>query len=164
LLSIPFGPGIEEWTAVAVPEEAFEVPIGVARTVREGDDITVVSVSYSVHDCLRVAKELQGHGISCEVVDVRSVVPLDVNHIVSSVRKTGRLLVVDEDYGFAGLSGEIVAQVCESGVSLRQRPRRVTRRHLPIPYSRVLDDAVRPGPMQIQHAIEEMVGRSAPRR
>lgn len=158
LLSIPYGSGLETWTAISVPEQAYQIPLGVARTAREGSDVTVVSASYTVHDCLRVAQQLaKESGISCEVVDLRSLVPLDIDHIIASVEKTGRLLVVDEDYGFAGLSGEIVAQVCESGVPLRQPPRRLTRRHVPIPYSRVLDDAVRPSVSRIKECICGMV-------
>jgi pyruvate dehydrogenase E1 component beta subunit len=161
LLAIPYGPGIEEWTAQHVPSEAYEVPIGRARTTRVGEDVTMVSMSYTVHECLRVAQRLKEEEISCEVVDLRSIVPLDIDHVISSVRRTGRLLVVDEDYGFAGLSGEIVAQVVEAGVPLQAPPRRVTREHLPIPYSRVLDDRVRPSCARIETAVRELVGISA---
>lgn len=157
LLAIPYGPGIEEWTAIDVPESTYEVPIGKARTVREGADVTLVSMSYTVHECLRAAQQLDAAGISCEVVDLRSIVPLDIDHVVECVRGTGRLVVVDEDYGFAGLSGEIVAQVVESGVPLAAPPRRVTRAHVPIPYSRVLDDAVRPSIARIEAAVRDLV-------
>ncbi|MBF4769361.1 alpha-ketoacid dehydrogenase subunit beta [Nocardioides agariphilus] len=157
LLAIPAGPGIEEWTALDVPTEAYAVEIGKARTVREGRDVTVVSSSYTVHECLRVAQRLEALDISCEVVDLRSIVPLDIDHVVSSVARTGRLLVVDEDYAFAGLSGEIVAQVTEAGVAMSTPPRRVAREHLPIPYSRILDDQVRPSGARIEEAVRDLV-------
>ncbi|MGE3286164.1 MAG: alpha-ketoacid dehydrogenase subunit beta [Pseudonocardia sp.] len=159
LLAIPYGQGIEEWTAIDVPTEPYEIPLGEARTVREGTDVTVVTMSYTVHECLRVARRLAAEGVSCQVVDLRSIVPLDTAHVVDAVRGTGRLLVVDEDYGFAGLSGEIVAQVVEAGVRLRAAPVRVTREHLPIPYSRVLDDEVRPSVARIERAVRDLVAR-----
>ena len=160
LLALPYGPGLEEWTALGVPAESYSVPIGAARTLRPGTDLTIVSASYTVHDCLRAAQRLDADGIACEVVDLRSIVPLDTGHVLSSVRRTGRLLVVDEDYRFAGLSGEIVAQVAEAGIGLRQPPRRVTRDHLPIPYSLVLDDAVRPSAERIEAAARALADPS----
>ncbi len=161
LLDLPYGPGLEEWTALDVPREAYTVPLGSARTAREGTDLTIVTASYTVHDCLRAARRLAADGVSCEVVDLRSIVPLDLDHVLASVRKTGRLLVVDEDYGFAGLSGEIVAQVAESGIELRHQPRRLARDHLPIPYSSVLDDAVRPSTDRIEAAARALAAAGA---
>lgn len=157
LLAIPYGVGVEEWTAVPVAEDDYEIPLGVARTIRPGDDVTVVSMSHTVHDCLRAARRLADDGISCDVVDLRTIVPLDVDHIVASVRRTGRLLVVDEDYAFAGLSAQIVTSVLEAGVSLAVPPARVTRAHVPIPYSLPLDDAVRPGVARIEAAARALV-------
>lgn len=157
LLALPYGPGIEEWTAIDVPEGPCSVPLGRARTVRRGDDVTIVTVSYSVHECLRVADHLAAEGISCEVVDLRSIVPLDIGHVLESVARTGRVLVVDEDYEFAGLSGELVAQVVESGVALRCPPRRIARVHVPIPYSRVLDDEVRASALRVENAVRGLV-------
>ncbi|WP_053204251.1 alpha-ketoacid dehydrogenase subunit beta [Jiangella muralis] len=157
LLAIPYGVGVEEWTALPVAEDDYEIPLGVARTIRPGDDVTVVSMSHTVHDCLRAARRLAADGISCDVVDLRTIVPLDVDHIVASVARTGRLLVVDEDYAFAGLSAQIVASVLEAGVSLAVPPARVARAHVPIPYSLPLDDAVRPGVARIEAAARALV-------
>ena len=157
LLAIPYGPGIEEWTALNVPEEAYEVPIGKAWTIREGTDVTIVSISYTVHESLRVAQLLDKEGISCQVVDLRSIVPLDIDHVIGCLRDTGRLLVVDEDYGFAGFSGEIIAQVVEARTPLAAPPRRVAREHVPIPYSRILDDRVRPSAARIEQAVRELL-------
>src|ERR1700754_3751461 len=92
-----------------VPAEPYTVPIGQARVARPGSTVTVVTVSLSVHHALDVAEKVAGDGIDVEVIDLRSLVPLDRAAIVSSVRKTGRLVVVDEDYLSYGLSGEVVA-------------------------------------------------------
>lgn len=162
LLALPYGPGIEEWTAIDVPANAYGIPLGRANTVRCGDDVTIVTASYMVHECLRVADRLSAEGISCEVVDLRSIVPLDMDHVLDSVSRTGRVLVVDEDYEFAGLSGEIVTQVIESGVALKCPPKRVARVHVPIPYSRVLDDAVRASSPRIETALRDLMHRTEP--
>ncbi|HEV7706566.1 MAG TPA: transketolase C-terminal domain-containing protein, partial [Asanoa sp.] len=92
-----------------VPDEPYEVPIGKARVARAGSAVTVVTVSLSVHHALDVADRLAGEGIDVEVLDLRSLVPLDREAILMSVAKTGRLVVVDEDYLSYGLSGEVVA-------------------------------------------------------
>lgn len=160
LLALPHGPGLDEWTAIDVPEEDYTVPLDRAVTRREGDQVTVVAASLMVHEGLRAALAAEQEGISVEVVDLRSIAPLDMDHILESVSKTGRLVVVDEDYRESGLSGEIVARVVESGVALRAAPERVAREHLPIPYSALLDDAVRPTPEKILAAIRKVAARS----
>lgn len=157
LLALPHGPGLEDWTAIDVPEEDYTVPLDRAVTRREGEHVTVVGASLMVHEALRAAISAQQEGISVEVVDLRSIAPLDMDHILASVSKTGRLVVVDEDYRESGLSGEIVARVVESGVPLRAAPERVTREHVPIPYSAPLDDAVRPTPEKILAAVRRAV-------
>lgn len=157
LLALPYGPGIEDWTAIDVPSEDYTVPLSSALTRREGDQATVVAASMMVHESLRAAAQAEEDGISVDVVDLRSLAPLDIDHVVTSVAKTGRLIVVDEDYREAGLSSEIVARVVESGVPLRATPERVTRAHIPIPYSAVLDDATRPTAAKILHALRRSV-------
>lgn len=153
LLAIEFGLGVEEWTAIPVPEQDYEIEIGVARTIRPGKDVTLVAASHTVHDCLRASRALEAQGVDCEVVDLRSIVPLDVATIAESVGRTGRLVVVDEDYRFSGLSAEIVATVIEAGVELSSPPRRVAREHLPIPYSIALDDRLRVSAQKIEDAV-----------
>lgn len=141
----------------AVPEETYEVPIGKAEIVRPGRDVSIVTLSLSVHHALDVAEELAGHGIDCEVVDLRSLVPLDTDTILESVGRTGRLLVVDEDYLSFGLSGEVVARVVERDPGLLRAPaRRVAVPDVPIPYARSLEYAVRPTVDRIRTAVLEL--------
>lgn len=159
LLALPHGPGIEKWTAIDVPEEDYALPLDRAAVRREGDQVTVVAASLMVHESLRAALAAEDDGISAEVIDLRSIAPLDMDTILGSVAKTGRLVVVDEDYRESGLSAEIVARVVESGLALRAAPERVTREHVPIPYSAPLDDAVRPTPAKILAAMRKTVRR-----
>jgi pyruvate dehydrogenase E1 component beta subunit len=142
----------------AVPEESYEIEIGKANVVREGSDVTVVTVSLSVHHALDVAEQLAGEGISCEVIDLRSIVPLDRAAIRASVAKTGRLVVVDEDYASFGLSGEVIASVMEHDpTALKAAPVRVAVPDVPIPYARELEYAVLPTPARITEAIREVM-------
>jgi acetoin:2,6-dichlorophenolindophenol oxidoreductase subunit beta len=141
-----------------VPEEPYEVPIGQAAVVREGRDATVVTVSLSVHHALDVADELAADGIDLEVVDLRSLKPLDRETVLASVGKTGRLLVVDEDYLSYGLSGEIAATVAETDPGLLRSPlRRVAVPDVPIPYARPLEYAVLPTRDRIREAVHQLV-------
>lgn len=141
----------------AVPEEPYEVPIGKARVAREGTDVTVVTVSLSVHHALDVAEKLEGEGISVEVLDLRSLVPLDREAIVASVSKTGCLVVVDEDYQSFGMTGEVIASVAERNPALLRHVSRVAVPDVPIPYARELEYAVLPTPARIEAAIREAV-------
>src|SRR5690606_28721236 len=147
-----------------VPPEPYEVPIGQARVAREGSDVTVATVSLSVHHALDVAEELAAEdGIEAEVIDLRSLVPLDREAVLTSVAQTGRLVVVDEDYLSYGLSGEIIATVAERDLSLlRTPPARVAVPDVPIPYARPLEQAVLPTPQRIKAAVTA-VCRAGPR-
>jgi acetoin:2,6-dichlorophenolindophenol oxidoreductase subunit beta len=137
-----------------VPEGEHVVPIGKARVVREGSDVTVVTLSLSVHHALDAAEKLSGQGIDVEVVDLRSLVPLDRETVLESVGKTGRLVVVDEDYLSYGVSGEIVATVAETDPGmLRVPPLRVAVPDVPIPYAHALEYAVLPRQDRIEQAI-----------
>lgn len=138
-----------------VPEEPYVVPIGNARVVREGGDVTVVTVSLSVHHALDAADRLAAErGIQAEVIDLRSLVPLDRDAVVASVAKTGRLVVVDEDYLSYGMSGEILATIAERNPRLLAAPAvRVAVPDVPIPYSRPLEQAVLPTQERIEAAI-----------
>ena len=143
----------------AVPEEEYVVPIGKARVAREGSDVTIVTLSLSVQHSLDVAEKLESEGISVVVIDLRSLVPLDRDAIVRSVTKTGRLIVVDEDYQSFGLSGEIIAVVAEHDPTLLKSASRVCVPDVPIPYARELEYAVLPTPARIEAAVREAVGR-----
>lgn len=141
-------------------EELYEVPIGKARVAREGSegsDVTIVTISLSVHHALDVAEELADEGISAEVIDLRSLVPLDRETIIASVAKTGRLVVVDEDYQSFGMTGEVIASVAERDPGLLRHVSRVAVPDVPIPYARVLEQAVLPGPDRIRAAVRQAV-------
>ncbi|HEU4491175.1 MAG TPA: alpha-ketoacid dehydrogenase subunit beta, partial [Jiangellales bacterium] len=141
-----------------VPEEAYEVPIGEASVAREGTDVTVATISLSVHHCLDVAESLEKQGVSAEVLDLRSLVPLDREAILTSVGKTGRLVVVDEDYRSYGMSGEVVATVTDHDPGMLRAPvARVANPDVPIPYARTLEYAVLPRQDRIEEAIHRVV-------
>lgn len=142
-----------------VPAEAYTLPFGQAAVVRPGRDLTIVSISQMVHKALVAAQTLAGQGIAAEVIDLRTLVPLDVDTVLASVRKTGRLLVADEDYLGFGLSGEIAALVAEQldGVALKAPVRRLAVPGVPIPYSRPLEQAVIPSPQRIVEACRKLV-------
>lgn len=124
-----------------VPDKWKVIPLGELKVVKEGTDITLVSVAVGVHRCLEAAEILEKKGISVEVLDLRSVSPLDTEGLVESVSKTGVLVVVDEDYKEFGLSGEICALLNERGHQFKYG--RVCTDGT-IPYSRVLEDQVLP--------------------
>ena len=158
LMGLGWMPSPEE-AAVEVPEEPYTVPIGEAKVVREGDDVTIATVSRMVYEALWAAEELEKDGISAEVIDLRTLVPLDRETLVNSVRKTGRLLVVDEDYMSYGMSGEIIATVVERiGNELKALPRRIAYPDVPVPYSRVLERFVLPDKEKIVKTVKDMVG------
>ncbi len=141
-----------------VPEGEHVVPIGKARVAREGSDVSVVTLSLSVHHALDVAEQLAGEGVSAEVLDLRSLVPLDRAAILESVAKTGRLVVVDEDYLSFGLSGEVVATVTDHDPTLLRAPvQRVTMPDIPIPYAHDLEYAVLPRHDRIEAAIRAVL-------
>jgi pyruvate dehydrogenase E1 component beta subunit len=124
-----------------VAEPPVPVPLGAAALRRQGGDLALVSLGVGVHRCLEVAERLENEGVWAAVLDLRSVAPLDVPAIVELGRRTGRVLVVDEDYTRGGLSGEVAAVLGEHGV--RCAYGRVTTEET-IPYARALEDAVLP--------------------
>mgnify|MGYP001628253635 FL=1 len=149
--------GTEAGATVHVPEESYTVEIGKAKIVREGKDVSIVSVGMGVHNALKAAKTLEAQGVSAEVVDLVSLVPLDRETIRASVAKTGRLIVVDEDYMSYGLSGEIIASVTEHDISvLKSAPKRVAFPDVPIPFARVMEQFCLPNPDKIVAAWDEM--------
>jgi pyruvate/2-oxoglutarate/acetoin dehydrogenase E1 component len=143
-----------------VPAEPYTVPIGSARVARPGTDATVVTLSLSVHHAVAVADQLAAGGVcDAEVIDLRSVVPLDRAAIVESVARTGRLVVVDEDYLSCGLSAEVAATITDTDPGLLRAPVvRVAVPDVPIPYARELEQAVLPGPARIETALRKVAG------
>ena len=142
--------GLGLWTAMPeassnVPDAYFEVPLGKAFVRREGTDITLVGLASMAHVASRVAKTLEGEGYSAEVIDLCSVVPLDRKTVIDSVRKTKRLVVIDEDYKTCGVAGEVIASVVEEiGTELLAPPQRVAFLDTPIPFARPLEQFARP--------------------
>ena len=141
-----------------VPDGDHVVEIGKANVVRPGTDVTVVTISLSVHHCLDVADELAGEGIDAEVIDLRSLVPLDRAAVLESVRRTGRLVVVDEDYLSFGLTAEVASAITDVDPTLLKAPvKRVAVPDVPIPYARSLERAALPLHDRITAAIRDVV-------
>jgi pyruvate/2-oxoglutarate/acetoin dehydrogenase E1 component len=149
-----------EGSTVEVPEEPYTIPFGEARIVRSGSDVTIVTLSQMVHKAELAAEELAADGVSAEVIDLRTLVPLDRETVLESVGRTGRLLVADEDYLSFGLSAEIAALVAENldRVQLAAPVRRLAVPDVPIPYSRPLEQRVIPQVDDIVSAVRELVG------
>jgi 2-oxoisovalerate dehydrogenase E1 component len=143
------------------PEGAadFLTPIGKAKTVRAGTDATVVTWGALVHKSLLAAHTLEAHGYSVEVIDLRSIVPLDIEHIFDSVRKTGRVLVAHEDTLFGGFGGEIVSQIADSCFSFLDAPvKRVGMKYVAaVPHSPVLEDIILPQTEDISAKLVELL-------
>lgn len=141
-----------------VPEESYTVPIGKANIVREGKDVTIVGMQMMTVHTLEAADRLAEEGIDAEVIDLRSIVPLDKETILQSVQKTHRLLVVDEDYLSCGISSEISAMMAEQALYELESPiRRLGIPNVPIPYSDPLEDYVIPNPDAITNAARVMM-------
>lgn len=141
-----------------VPEEEYTVPLGVADIKREGSDVTVVAVSYMVKLALDVASELQEKGVSVEVVDLRTLEPLDIDTVVTSVKKTRRAVIVDEDVSRCGVTSEIGMQIMEKAFDYLDAPvKRVAAANMPIPAG-VLEQYVLPQPQDIAQAITQIKG------
>lgn len=141
-----------------VPEEEYTVPFGVADVKREGSDLTIVATLYMVHKALNAAEELEAEGVSVEVVDPRTLTPLDKQAIINSVKKTGRLVVVSEDCKTAGVSAEIAAIVAEEAIDYLDAPiKRVAALDTPIPFSPPLEQFVIPNEKTIIKAVKEII-------
>lgn len=137
-----------------VPEESYTVPLGKANVLREGTDVTIVGIQMMTHYALQAAERLAAEGIHAEVVDLRSLVPLDKDTILKSVKKTHRLVVVDEDYRSYGMTAEIAAIAAEGALYDLEAPVcRLAIPDVPIPYSRPLEHYVIPGPEGIYQAV-----------
>lgn len=137
-----------------VPQEDYTVPFGLAAVRREGRDVTVVATAYMVTLALQAASRLEKEGISVEVIDPRTLEPLDTDTILASVRKTGRAVIVDEDAKRCSVGAEIGMQIVEGAFSFLKVPiQRVANPDLPVPYSPVLERAVLPSVEDIEAAI-----------
>jgi len=141
-----------------VPEEPYLIPFGKADIKRPGEDVTVVATMMMVHKSLRVAEDLSKKGISMEVIDPRTLVPLDKLTIINSVKKTGKVAVVSEDAKTGGVAAEIAAMIMEEAFDYLDAPvRRVSALDVPIPYAPVLESTAVPQERQITEAILDLV-------
>jgi len=144
-----------------VPEEEYVIPLGVADVKREGTDVTVVALAKMVHIALDVASELEAEGISVEVIDPRTLVPLDRDSIRASVAKTGRLVVVDEACQTCGAAAEIISLVVEDGETyglLKASPKRVCAPDVPVPFSPPMEQYVAPDKKKVLAAVRQVMG------
>lgn len=141
-----------------VPEERYTLPIGEAAVVREGADLTIATLGLTVTTALEAADALAGEGIEAEIVDLRSVVPLDVDTVATSAARTGRLLVVDEDYLSFGLTGELITRTIERvGLGGLKAVGRHAVPDVPIPAALTLEEAVLPSPDSIAAAARRLL-------
>jgi pyruvate dehydrogenase E1 component beta subunit/2-oxoisovalerate dehydrogenase E1 component beta subunit len=143
--------------ALPAPEE--RLPIGKARITRHGKHASVVTYSAMVHESIRAADELAKLGYEIEIVDLRSIKPLDTDTILASVARTGRLLVVGEAFPYGGVTAEVIARVTAEGFHLLDAPpKRLNARDTPIPYHPNLGAAHRPTAASINDALRELLG------
>jgi pyruvate dehydrogenase E1 component beta subunit len=143
-----------------VPAEDYSIPFGKAVVKRDGRDVSVIACSRSVIDALEAADILEKEGLSVEVVDIRTLAPLDVDTIVASVEKTGRMVAVDETYEICGVASELIASVVTRAFSaLKTQPVRVGRPMTPVPFSPPLEAAVNPGTQKIVDACRRACKR-----
>lgn len=143
-----------------VPEEMYEVPIGMANVLKKGNDITIVSSSYFTIESIRAAQQLENFGVNAEVIDLRTIRPLDEDTILDSVRKTGRVLVVDGSFETGGITGEIIARIAmKSSASLLRPPARLTCPDYPAPTSPALSINYYPTYKEITAKAMELLGK-----
>lgn len=144
-----------------VPEEEYTIPIGQAKIVKEGNDVTIVALGQMVNKALAAAETLEKNGISPEIIDPRTISPLDKDTIKQSVKKTGRLIIVHEAVKIGGVGAEIAAMVQEEVFDYLDAPiQRVAAPFTPVPYSIPLENYYLPNENDIIHAVEKIcVGR-----
>jgi pyruvate/2-oxoglutarate/acetoin dehydrogenase E1 component len=148
-----------EGSSNEVPQAPYTIEFGKAKVALEGRDVTIVTISQMVQKALVAAAELARHGVSAEVIDLRTLVPLDKAAVLKSVAKTGRLLIADEDYLGFGFSGEISAVVAENldKLTLKAPIKRLAVPNVPIPYSRPLEQFVIPQVGSIVDAVQNLM-------
>jgi pyruvate dehydrogenase E1 component beta subunit len=143
-----------------VPEEPFAIPFGKAELMREGTDVTLIGYSGSVHQAFRAAKQLADDGIEADVLNLRTLNPLDVDGIITSVRKTHRALIVEDDWRFGGFAGEIAAIIQEQAFDDLDAPvLRCSGADIPMPYAGALEQAALPQEAAIVSMVKEIVQR-----
>lgn len=152
--------GTTEGAIADVPQEPYLVPLGEAAIARKGRDVTLIGFGATLHHALKAAQVLSHDGVEAEVIDLRCLAPLDKASILTSVRKTGRVVVVDDDYGACGVAGEVVATIVEGGFdSLKAPPMRVTYPDVPVPFARNLEQALLPSAEKVVKAAQKVLAR-----
>ena len=143
-----------------VPEEIYAIPFGVANVVREGTDVTIVALGRMVPEAVKAAARLADGGVSVEIIDPRTVQPLDTDTIVASVRKTNRVLIVHEAVEFGGIGAEISSQIQETAFDYLDAPvARLAAPFAPVPYAPVLENAYVPDAPRIEAAVRRLLER-----
>ncbi|HEU5450042.1 MAG TPA: alpha-ketoacid dehydrogenase subunit beta [Acidimicrobiia bacterium] len=143
-----------------VPEGSYTIPLGEAEVVREGSDCTIVAYGLMVHRALEAANVLSTESISCEVIDLRTLSPLDLDTVLESVENTGRLVCVDEATPRCNIAADVSAQVAQQAFSsLRAGIEMVTAPHTPVPFSPVLEDAYIPSAAKVASAVRRTMGK-----
>jgi pyruvate/2-oxoglutarate/acetoin dehydrogenase E1 component len=141
-----------------VPDEEYVIPIGKGEIKKEGEDITLIATGAMVDRAINAAFSMEKDGISVEVLDPRTILPLDEDIILESVKKTGKVVIVHEATTFAGIGGEIAALVADKGIDYLDGPiKRVGGEFCPIPYSAIMEQFYLPGEEKIKQAIEKVV-------
>lgn len=144
-----------------VPEEEYYIPFGQAALLREGEHCTLVSFGRPVNFCLEAADELAAEGITCDVLDMRTIRPLDTESILTSLKKTNRIVVVDQSWPFSSIASEVITQVIERGFDwLDHPPIRVNSDDVPAPYAKNLEQAFLPHKGKIVAAVKKSLGTS----
>lgn len=145
-----------------VPEGHYTIPLGKADIKRRGDDLTVVAIGKQVYTALTAADQLAKKGIEVEVIDPRSLSPLDSETILTSVEKTNRLIVIDEANPRCSMATDIAALVADEGFDFLDAPiKRITAPHTPVPFSPPLEDLYLPTPENVIQAVSELLGNSS---
>jgi pyruvate/2-oxoglutarate/acetoin dehydrogenase E1 component len=143
-----------------VPEEMYEIPMGVANVVREGADVTVIAIGRMVIEAAKAAEELAAGGLSVEIIDPRTVQPLDIETIITSVKKTNRVLIVHEAVEFGGIGAEISSQIQEAAFDYLDAPvSRLAAPFAPVPYAPILESAYMPDASRIAARARALVER-----
>ena len=141
-----------------VPEKLYKIPLGKGIIRKSGNDVTVVGISYMLIEALRAADELQKKGISTEIIDLRTLKPLDEDIILNSVRKTGKIVIVDTGWKTAGITAEIAAMLTEKGFQYLKKPiKRVASPDIPTPAGYTLEKKFYPGVNEISTAVMELI-------
>jgi pyruvate dehydrogenase E1 component beta subunit len=141
-----------------VPDRPYTIPFGEANYVREGEEVTIVALGRMVHLAIEAAGKLSSEGVECEIIDPRTISPLDEETILESVAKTGRLVVVDEASPRCNIATDISAMVAQKGFGYLRAPiRMVTPPHTPVPFSPVLEDLYIPDANKVVEAVHEVM-------